>query len=103
MKEKEEEKEKPLFKPVSTIIRLLIFSYVIYKIYFEAGPWTAFFASVMYITTELQSVLNLIQARATKDLIDILIRKFSLYEKLFKHKTTEEMVEEEIIRRTKEN
>ncbi len=46
--------------------------WIIYNVYFEAGPFTTAMLSLIYITFLLQSVLNSAQQKINKVIVDIL-------------------------------
>jgi hypothetical protein len=98
-----EDKQEPIFNWWSAMIRVLLFAFVATKIYHETGFWTCIFSCSVYLTLEVQGAMNTILFRSIKDFMEGVVLRFDIFEKIFKTKSKEEMVEEEILRRTKEN
>lgn len=90
-------------KILRTLIRALAFTFVAYQIYFEAGLWTTIFSVYVYINLEFQSFLTAFQLHHLSEFMGDVIKKFETYERIFKVKSQEEMVEEEIKRRANQN
>lgn len=85
------------------LVRIIGEFFLCYKIFHEVGFWTTLFAVNVTIALELQSFVNKIQYRNFSDFIDIVKKNFDLQNKVFKKKTTEDIIKETIDKMKKEN
>jgi hypothetical protein len=63
-------------KILQLISRVAIAGFIIYKIYIEAGPWTALSIGLLFVYTEVESYYVFTINRRLRKLIDVFLNKF---------------------------
>ena len=90
-------------KVFTTIARLALWVFLLYNVYQETGIWTTISMFLLFIYIETQSIVSTTNTRTLSGFAKKVSEGFELRDKLMRPKSPEELVQDELKRRAREN